>query len=151
MRTISDKVHQPVIRVATQNDAEIIAVLAGQLGYPGTPDQARDRLMLLSSSERDVVMVAEQEGAVVGWIHVGIRDTLEAAQYAEILGLVVDERFRSRGIGGHLVRCGEEWALEHGQKRIRVRSNLLRGQTHRFYERLEYAETKRQVVLDKSL
>ena len=47
-------------------------------------------------------------------------------------------------------RLAEEWAARHGCPRVRVRSNVIRERTHRFYERLGYRAVKSQKVFDKS-
>ena len=106
---------------------------------------------LLGSPEEHAVLVAELEGEVVGWIDVGVTIALESGRFAAINGLVVNESHRSRGIGEKLVHAGEQWTRERGLTRIRVRSNVLRERTHRFYERLGYTMKKVQKAFDKEL
>ena len=77
--------------------------------------------------------------------------SLASGEQAELVGLVVDEALRGRGIGAALVTAAEAWARERGLARLRVRSNVTREATHSFYRRLGYEEVKRQVVFRKSL
>src|SRR5207248_2929365 len=53
------------IRDAAAGDAEALAGLIGQLGYPTSPQAAGQRLAHLQASEADRVVVAELGGEVV--------------------------------------------------------------------------------------
>jgi GNAT superfamily N-acetyltransferase len=137
-----------IVRDAEPRDVEAITALAGELGYPTTSDAMARRLAALG--ERDAVLVADDGGACIGWIHVSVIDSLENDRHAEIRGLVVASTHRSAGIGAALVRAAEEWARRRKLGRVRVRSNVIRERTHRFYERLGYRAVKSQKVFDKS-
>lgn len=139
--------HDVTIRRATMNDAAAIASLAGELGYPASEDAMRPRL----ASQRERVLVAVVNDRVAAWIQLAFVETLESGTFAEITGLVVAEALRGRGIGARLVDAAESWARERGVARIRVRSNSVRAETHRFYERRGYAIAKTQHVFDKRL
>jgi Acetyltransferase (GNAT) family. len=88
---------------------------------------------------------------VIGWGHVGSRLLLESDPFAELLGLVVDARRRSGGVGARLVEEAERWAVARGHFTIRVRSNVIREDAHRFYFRSGYRLSKRQAVFTKDL
>jgi GNAT superfamily N-acetyltransferase len=140
------------IRAARTYDAQAIAELGAQLGYPSTRQQIATRLAGVEAEPSSRVLVAENgEGRVVGWLHVAARTQLTEDCCAEILGLVVDESVRGGGIGAVLIRAAEEWARSEGCMRIRVRSRETRERAHRFYERAGYARSKVQVVLHKVL
>lgn len=136
-----------VVRAAESRDTPAIAALAGQLGYPTSPDEMSRRLAGLD--DRDAVFVAEDGGTCVGWIQVSVVESLESGRFAEIRGLVVGETQRGSGIGAALVRAAEEWGKERACPKVRVRSNVVRERTHRFYERLGYRVVKSQKVFDK--
>ncbi|MGC8947058.1 MAG: GNAT family N-acetyltransferase, partial [Anaerolineae bacterium] len=140
-----------LIRPAHPEDAPTLAALAGQLGYPTTPEEMMTRLQALAEDNYHAVFVAEQEGAVVGWIHVYLCLQVIAEREAEIGGLVVDEARRSRGIGTRLVREAEAWAQAHGCTALVVRSNVVREQAHAFYRRRGFQEVKLQRVFYKPL
>ncbi len=139
------------IRPAHPEDAPRLALLTGQLGYPAAPDAIAERLARLAAEVGQAVLVAEADGVVVGWAQVGRGLSLESGEQAELVGLVVDEAHRSRGIGADLVAAAETWARERGLARLRVRSNVTREATHRFYLNLGFEEAKRQVVFRKPL
>lgn len=139
------------IRQAKVSDAASLARLATQLGYPTTPAEAERRAERVLSRHDHRVLVAVEDGEVVGWIHVATSITLESDPSAEIAGLVVDERVRGRGIGAHLIAEAEAWAAGQGYGLMRVRSNVKRNRARRFYERSGYVVTKRQRNFEKSL
>ena len=139
------------IREAILSDVPTLADLASQLGYPCTPEQMAVRLEMLSSRHGNGVLVAEDESGVVGWLHVSGMYFLESAAYAEVLGLIVDKDHRGKGIGKQLLDGAARWAAEHGYNKLRVRSNLIREDAHRFYEREGFRRVKTQVVLDRRL
>lgn len=71
--------------------------------------------------------------------------------FAEIVGLVVGAAWRGRGIGVQLVAAAESWARRAGASQLRVRSNVVREATHRFYEHRGMTRTKAQAVFVKRL
>lgn len=141
------------IRRAFPGDAGAIAELSRQLGYPATREEIAARVEALAASSLDAVFVAARGAGerVIGWLHVFGRTMIESAPYAEIGGLVVDESERGRGVGRALVAQAESWASEHGYKTIRVRSNVVREDAHRFYAARSYRMTKQQGVFVKDL
>lgn len=140
-----------LIRPARAADAARIALLSAQLGYPAALEVVAGRLTRLAAEPAQAVLVAETDGEVVGWLQVGTGFTLESGAQAELLGLVVDGALRGRGIGAALVAAAEAWARDRGLDRLRVRTNVTREATHRFYRRLGFEEAKRQVVFRKVL
>ena len=140
------------IRRARIEDAPRLAELAGQLGYPATTTQIRQRLRGIRPAAMHVVFVAEAKDAgVVGWLHVSKQALLESETRAEVNGLVVAEGQRSLGAGARLLAAAEEWARKHGCKGMSVRSNVIRERAHRFYERNGYEHYKTQKSFRKTL
>lgn len=141
-----------MIRPAGHGDASSIAALTTQLGYPTTAAEMQARLAHALASPMDAVFVAvSTHGVVTGWIHIIERHLLEAPPFCEIMGLVVDESARGRGVGAELTAAAERWATGRGVGVMRVRSNVVRERAHAFYVRNGYREKKRQAVLDKPL
>jgi len=140
------------IREAQPQDYARIAELAGQLGYPSsTADDIASRLKGMKHSNEHVVFVARLGGDIAGWLGAYVCRTVEADARAEISGLVVDERCRSRQIGLHLLERAERWAREKGCHTIGLRSNVIRDRAHSFYERHGYKHTKTQKSFHKDL
>jgi GNAT superfamily N-acetyltransferase len=139
------------VRSAEAGDAAAVASLAGELGYPTDEPAMRARLAALAASSSDAVFVGARDGEVAAWIHVAIVQSLEADPFAEIRGLVVTESARGAGLGTRLVEAAEAWARERRAFRVRIRSNVTRLETRRFYERRGYVVTKTSNVFDKRL
>ena len=138
-----------IIRPAIERDAAILASLSTQLGYPSSPDQLRRRLTMVLGRSDHAVYVATHDESVLGWLHVFVAERLETDLFAEIGGLVVDSSHRGSGIGTALLAKAEEWARDRGCRTLRVRSNVVREEAHRFYEERGYRRAKQQAVFDK--
>ena len=140
------------IRSAIPDDADAIARLSGELGYPTTAPDARRRLFDIKTSTNHAVMVAEDEsGTVVGWIHVFRSRRLGGEPFAELGGLVVTESLRGHGIGSRLVAEAEKWASEREIATLRIRTRTTRNDARLFYEDLDFVLTKTQVVFERQL
>jgi len=123
------------------------------LGYPAKIEAIEARLKRMIEHDEHVVFVAEKapDEVVVGWIHAAEQEILEAGCLCEIKGLVVAEGERGRGAGRHLIEAVERWALARGLDEVSVRSNVVRVESHLFYERMGYARFKTQHAYRKRL
>jgi GNAT superfamily N-acetyltransferase len=140
------------IRTAINKDAARLAQLSSVLGYPVSPEAMAQRLRRALARAEDVIFVAEEpQAGIIGWIHGAERDTLESDLRCEILGLVVDSTRRSRGVGRALVAAIEQWAAARGLEEVAVRSNVIRIESHPFYERLGYVRVKTSHIYRKLL
>jgi len=140
------------IRRAKSADAAQIAVLTGQLGYPATTAQIRERLREIQPASLHAVFVADSAtDGVIGWVHVSKQPLLEVEIRAEVNGLVVAEGQRNLGAGAQLLAAAEDWARKHGCKGMSVRSNVIRKRAHKFYERNGYEHYKTQKSFRKPL
>lgn len=144
------------IRRARKADAERLAALAGQLGYPATREEMENRLGRMKPASQHAVFVAESRDHggkrdVIGWLHVSVSHLLEVDTRAEVNGLVVAEGRRSHGAGARLLEAAEMWARNHGCRSMSVRSNVIRERAHAFYERHGYEHYKTQKAFRKSL
>jgi GNAT superfamily N-acetyltransferase len=141
------------IRKARRSDAERIAQLCGELGYPATPAQIVTRLRQLKPASKHGVFVAESVDVaigMVGWVHVSVSHLLESDVRAEVNGLIVAAGQRGAGAGAKLLKAAEEWARRHGCRGMNVRSNVIRERAHGFYERSGYEHYKTQKAFRKS-
>jgi GNAT superfamily N-acetyltransferase len=140
------------IRPMVEADADRVADLTTQLGYPVDAETLTTRLAEVRTRVADEVLVAvNADDVAIGWIHVARLALLEVGDLACINGLVVDEHHRSCGIGSELVEAAEAWARDHGARAIMVRSRSARVRAHAFYEHRGYVETKRSHVFEKPL
>jgi GNAT superfamily N-acetyltransferase len=138
-------------REITPSDSDAAARLSEELGYSVSPAEMKRRIEALARLTDHVIYVACVDGAVVGWIDVGISRHLQSEPHAEIGGLIVSGELRGRGIGRHLMACAENWARQRGLRGMVVRSQIAREAAHNFYLREGYARTKTSAVFTKTL
>ncbi len=140
------------IRRARKSDAQRLAELSGQLGYPTTSAEIAKRIRKLKPASQNALFVAESpEQGVVGWTHVSVTHLVEVGTRAELNGLIVADGQRSLGAGARLLEAAEDWARKHGCPSMSVRSNVIRERAHKFYDRQGYEHYKTQKAFRKSL
>jgi GNAT superfamily N-acetyltransferase len=129
------------IRIATASDAEAMARLIDELGYPVTAEEVEFRLGDIEGAGH-CALLAEIDGRVVGCLTTSMTLVLHRpAPVGRISLMVVDEAFRSRGIGGQMVAAAERLLAEKGCQLVEVTSNLRRNDAHRFWERNGFERT----------
>jgi GNAT superfamily N-acetyltransferase len=133
------------------SDAPAVARLGAELGYPMMERETEERMGALLGEPGHCVLVAERDGAVVGWVHAHDRRLLQSPAEVEIAGLVVTAGARRGGVGALLVSAVEGWARDHGHDRVRVRSNVTRDAAHEFYPTLGFVAVKVSRVYLKQL
>jgi GNAT superfamily N-acetyltransferase len=151
------------IQAARRTDIPEITRLNAQLGYPESRETVFHRYRRIVRDRRDHrVFVAfpgpstvatssavRPDRGVIGWIHVFVDKLLTVGPRAEIGGLVVDERWRSRGVGAALVGRAEQWAQQRGFTQVVVRTNVVRTRAHGFYEKCGYELLKQSRMYTK--
>jgi len=140
-----------MIRNAKIEDSESITELSNQLGYATLNTDMQNRLEKILQHGENCVYVAAENGQVVGWIHGFFSMRVESDFFVEIGGLVVNENFRKKGIGRKLVDKLIDWARLKNCEKIRVRCNVIRTESHRFYEKIGFEVNKEQKVFNKRL
>jgi GNAT superfamily N-acetyltransferase len=137
------------VREAQAGDAEGLARLCTQLGYPAEMAAMPSRLARIGVDRNARAFVAVQEGQLMGLVTIHLRDTLNHnTPIAQITLLVVDETTRAKGIGRALVAACEEFARQCGARRIAVTTALDRAGAHAFYEHVGYRHTGRRYAKD---
>ena len=140
------------IREAGAADADALAPLSAQLGYPADAATLAQRLVDIAARRAGVVLVAvDANDMILGFAQAEPRRLVFTEPFVELAALVVDESARGHGVGVALLAAVEAWARGQGFDRVRVRSNVVRERAHRFYLREGYAEKKHQAVFEKRL
>jgi GNAT superfamily N-acetyltransferase len=146
---------ESTIRVAKPSDAEAIAPLLGQLGYPADTEEVRERLGRLLGrpdagvlvAERPADPVAERPNDIVAVASYQISDLLERSRpQCRITALVVRDDRRRLGAAGALVRAIESVARERGCFRLEVTTSSHRPEAMAFYTAAGFAERPRRLV-----
>lgn len=126
------------IRPATDADADAIASLFTDEGYPAGPSDIVERLTRFASAHSQV-LVAEHEGAVLGFIAVHAMPRFEHDdRIVRILALVVDAGARERGVGRALMAEAERIGSELGAAFIEITAGHHRPEARRLYESAGY-------------
>lgn len=140
-----------LIRAMQLEDAAAVNLLSSQLGYPHPEAETTERMRLMLQRKNDHLLVAVEEGAVIGWIHVYKTIWLESGAFAEIAALVVDEKHRGKKVGELLVEAARGWCKAQGISRLKVRSSVLRTRAHHFYLKAGFKETKESKVFEMDI
>jgi GNAT superfamily N-acetyltransferase len=129
------------LRAAQETDAEAIAALFTDEGYPAGPSDIVDRLGRFGS-EHSRVVIAEHDGALLGFIALHALPRFEHDdRILRILALVVDAGARERGVGRTLMAEAERIASELGAAFVEVTAGHHRPDARRLYESLGYDAT----------
>lgn len=127
------------VRPVVPTDADALFELLKELVITYEPDRAAfdQTLPRLIESEHGVLMVAEANGAAVGYALAAESLTLYAnGPVVDLLELVVTESLRGHGIGGELVSAVKVWGGDRGCIDVNVASRRSGG----YYERLGFTE-----------
>lgn len=133
------------IRDAGSDDAAELVELIGQLGYPTGPVAVVRRLERLAATGVDRVLVADDDGRIVGLVGVHVSRSLEHdGDAAKISAIVVDGSRRGTGVGRALVDAAEAEARARGCEVLWLTTAERRAGTHAFYRALGFEETGRR-------
>ena len=133
------------IRRAGVADADAIARLLVQLGYPTERSEVPDRLERLWLTQRAAVLLAERDDQVVGLATVHVLSVVNRRRDVALLtALVVDESARGSGVGRSLVNAVEDFARRSNCERLSVTTQENRRGAHAFYDRVGLKQTGRR-------
>jgi GNAT superfamily N-acetyltransferase len=127
-----------IVRPATPEDAERLASLLTDEGYPAGASDLASRLERYASLGSQVI-VAEAGGDVVGFVTVLVLPRFEVDDlFARITSLDVDAGVRERGIGRLLMQAAEEHAKSAGAAWLEVTAGHHRPDARRLFESLGF-------------
>jgi GNAT superfamily N-acetyltransferase len=130
--------HPIEIRPATADDADRIAALFTEEGYPSGPSDILERLGRFDSLYSRV-LIADHDGEVLGFVAVHALPRFEHSdRIVRVMALVVDEGVRERGVGRRLMEAAEDVAREVGAAFVEVTAGHHRPDAARLYVELGY-------------
>ena len=138
------------IRKMTEGDAARVAKLSTELGYPVSAKTMRRRILDVSYRHDQRLLVATIDQVVAGWLEIFLPRSVLNWGKAEVGALVVDRRFRRKGVGVSLMIAAQRWAEERNCPFVYLRSNVVRKEAHRFYEAAGFKVFKTQYVFRKN-
>ncbi|HKB44037.1 MAG TPA: GNAT family N-acetyltransferase [Chitinophagaceae bacterium] len=139
------------IRRISKEDAIAITTLSHQLGYTLPVEQTLQNINAVIENKDHDAFVAIHGKNIIGWIGVARSIQIEMLPYCEIRGLVVDDKFRKHGIGKMLIEKAKQWAKEKGNKKLRLRCNVIRTEAHLFYQHPGFKEIKQQKAFEMEI
>ena len=130
------------LRLATESDAESIAGLLTELGYPTNPGEAWRRLAGVRRDPASRVLVAVDEAGIVGCLSALLVPNFpDGTTICRITSVVVAKAHRRQGVGATLLEGAHEFAKQRRCSGIEITSAERRAEAHRFYERLGFSRT----------
>jgi GNAT superfamily N-acetyltransferase len=129
------------VRPAEPSDAERIATLFTDEGYPSGPSDILERLDRFASPY-STVSVAEMNGEVLGFVAVHLVPRFEHNdRFARVVAIVVDAGVRERGLGHLLMGEAERIAREGSAAFIEITAGHHRPEARQLYEALGYDDS----------
>ena len=140
------------VRAATPADLEaLVALIAndpvsaarGDTASPDDRDAYARGLAAIQADARNVQLVAERDGVVIGTLQLTLIPGISrrGAARLQVEAVRVRDDQRSAGIGRALMRWVADVAPGLGAPLIQLTSDAQRVDAHRFYERLGYARS----------
>jgi ribosomal protein S18 acetylase RimI-like enzyme len=134
-------VAQLTIRPAAEDDAERLAALLTDEGYPAGPSDLERRIRGFVGNGSQV-LVAQQAGEVMGFIAFALVPRFETEdRFIRIVTIVVDPGARERGIAKALLAEVERVGREHGVAFLEVTAGHHRPDARQLFESVGYDAT----------
>ncbi|WP_374249190.1 GNAT family N-acetyltransferase [Thermomonas sp.] len=122
------------LRNAVLADADDVARLLAELGYPCELSDASERISTILANDRQALVVARRNGAVCGLVALDFMYYLPlGTTTCRVTALVVTTSAQGMGIGRHLLKEAERRARSGGAARIELTSGAQRTEAHAFY------------------
>lgn len=133
------------IREAQIKDKLILCDLMRQLGYPISESDMQNRIELYTRHPVNKAFVAELEKKIIGSLALNIIDLFHTKdRFARVISMVIDEKFRNKGVGKKLMAYAEKYSKSINCTRIELTTDWSREKdgTHHFYKNLDYSELR---------
>jgi ribosomal protein S18 acetylase RimI-like enzyme len=126
------------LRPATPADAQRIAELFTEEGYPTGASSVEARLERFAGSDSDVI-VADHDGEILGFVALHVVPRFEHDDtFVRIVALVVDSAVRDRGIGRVLIAEAERIGRNRAAAFVEITAGHHRPGARHLYESLGY-------------
>lgn len=139
-------------RSIKKQDTETLVQMFAESGYEVRYEILSTRIKALSENENSTIIVAvEGKNNTVGWIQVERDNFILSDNICNILALYVNNSYRGRQIGKHLIKEAEKWAKKKKCKSLKIHSDITRVDSNRFYIHIGFKHMKTRQVFLKTL
>ena len=129
------------LRGATMGDADDVAALLSELGYPCDARDGTRRIAAILDNDRQALVVARCAGVVCGLVALDFMYYLPLdTTTCRITALVVTASAQGRGLGRQLLREAERRGRAGGAARLEITSGSQRSDAHAFYKACGYSD-----------
>ena len=129
------------LRSASLVDADDVAALLSEMGYPCDVDDAARRISAIVDNDRQALVVARCDGVVCGLLALDFMYYLPlGTTTCRITALVVRNDAQGRGLGRRLLTEAERRARFGGAARLEITSGSQRSDAHAFYKACGYGD-----------
>ncbi len=129
------------LRGAVPADADDVAALLTQLGYPCEAADAAERIATVLHNDRQALILARHRGAVCGLLALDYMYYLPlGTTTCRVTALVVSTAAQGHGLGRLLLRDAERRARIGGAARLEVTSASHRTEAHAFYRACGFSD-----------
>ena len=126
------------IREMEPMDMAVCRLLLSQLGYDLSLQEMKRRYDAIKQKQDHAIFVGEQDGQVVGLMHLSDRPAFDKPTEVIVQALVVNQNCRGTGVGKKMMNMAERWALDRGFSSVALTSSVSRSDAHSFYNRIGY-------------
>ncbi len=147
-------------RAARPSDVDTIAQLCCALWPDGPEEEHREHAAAIVTGKPPstlplTLLVAESDGAVIGFIEVGLRSHADGCDTRYPVGFIegwyVVPQFQRRAVGRALMTAAEAWAREHGAREVASDTWVDEEGSQRAHEALGFEVVDRCVHFRKGL
>lgn len=136
-----DELPEADLRSASPMDADDVAALLTELGYPCDRGDALERIASIIDNDRQVLVIARLDGVAAGMMALDFMYYLPLGTHTcRVTALVVTPEAQGRGLGRQLLREAERRARAGGAARIELASGSQRTDLHAFYQACGYSD-----------
>jgi aminoglycoside 6'-N-acetyltransferase I len=148
------------IRAAKPSDKAVLGQMRHALWPDSSVEHHEEELVPILAGKSPGIMplvyfVAEENGAVVGFVEVGLRSTADGCDWTRAVGYIegwyVAGSHRRRGVGAQLIAAAENWAREQGCTEMASDTQSDNAQSLQAHLRLGYEIAERSILFRKSL
>ena len=135
------------LRSAMIADADDVARLLTDLGYPCEIEDAAERIDAIAANDRQALVLARRDGAVCGLVALDFMYYLPLGTITcRVTALVVTPTAQGLGIGRQLLKEAERRARSGGAARIELTSGSQRTEAHAIYRACGYKDSSVRFV-----